>query len=181
MNQRAEYLCRHYNEYLMTRSQSFSSFLKYFSKEKLPVTLSEENVTYFSSRNPPIPEELIRRFIGQNNTEEDDEYTEYIACCKIPKTDKMHAVVYWKGGLLTYEYTLVTYNKNGVLIDRKVIAGTKSDGKTIVHSVATIDENWIINVVVGQQNESEKLYDPSGSKNMSLELMANGEITFSLD
>ena len=60
----------------MTRSQSFSAFLKYFSKEKLPVTLSEENVTYFSNRNPPIPQELIRRFIAQSTTEEDDEYTE---------------------------------------------------------------------------------------------------------
>ncbi len=164
----------------MTRSQSFSAFLEYFSEEKLPITLTEENVTYFSNRNPPIPQELIRRFIAQNTTE-DDEYTEYIACCKIPKTDKIHALIYWKVGLLSYEYVLVTYNKNGVIIDRKVVAGTKLDGNRIIHSVATIDENWIVNVVVGQQKESEKLYDPAGSKNVSLELMANGEITFTLD
>ncbi len=164
----------------MTRSKSFSSFLKYFSKESLPVTLSEENVTYFSSTNPPLPQDLIRRFIEQNS-EDDDEYTEYIPCCKIPKTDKMHAIVYWKGGLLSYEYVLATFNKNGVIIDRKIIAGTKSDGKSIIKSVATIDENWIITVVVGQQDESQQLYDPSGSKNMTLELLATGEINFSLE
>ena len=165
----------------MTRRQSFSSFLKYFSKESLPVTLSEENVTYFSSTNPPLPPELIRRFIAQNVAEEDDEYTEYIPCCRIPKTEKMHAIVYWKGGLLSYEYVLATFNSNGVLIDRKIIAGTKSDGKSIIQSIATIDENWIITVVVGQKDESQQLYDPSGSKNMILELTATGEITFSID
>ena len=165
----------------MTRSQSFSSFLKYFSKESLPVTLSEENVAYFSSSNPPLPQDLIRRFIMQNSEEEDDEFTEYIPCCKIPKTDNMHAIVYWKGGLLSYEYVLATYNKNGILIDRKIIAGTKSDGKSIIKSIATIDDNWIITVVVGQQDQSQQLYDPSGSKNMTLELMATGEIIFSLE
>ena len=165
----------------MTRSQSFSSFLKHFSKEKLPVTLSEENTTYFSSANPPLSQDLIRRFIAQSNVEEDDEYTEYIPCCKVPNTDKMHAIVYWKGGLLSYEFVLATFDKNGVLIDRKIIAGTKSDGKSIIRSVATIDENWIITVVVGQQDESQQFYDPSGSKNMTLELMASGEIIFSLD
>ena len=167
--------------YRMTRRQSFSSFLSYFSKEALPVTLSEENVTYFSSTNPPLPQDLIRRFIAQNTPYEDDEYTEYIPCCKIPKTDKMHAIVYWKGGLLSYEYVLATFSANGVLIDRKIIAGTKSDGKSIIKSIATIDENWIITVVVGQQDETQQLYDPSGSKNMTLELMATGEIIFSLE
>ena len=147
----------------------------------MPVTLSDENITYFSSANPPLAQELIRRFIAQDTAEEDDEYTEYIPCCKIPNTDKMHAIVYWKGGLLSYEYVMATMDKNGVLIDRKVIAGTKSDGKSIIKSIATIDENWIITVVVGQQDQSQQLYDPSGSKNMTLELMASGEITFSLD
>ena len=165
----------------MTRGESFSAFLKYFPKEKLPITLSEENIGYFSSNNPPLPQELIRRFLLQNMEIEDDEYTEYVACCKIPKTEKIHAIVYWKGGLLSYEYTLVTFNKNGVLIDRKVIAGTKSNGSSIVRSIATIDENWIINVVIGQQENADDLYDPSGSKNMSLELKANGEIIFSLE
>ena len=143
--------------------------------------MSEENTTYFSSANPPLSQDLIRRFIAQSNVEEDDEYTEYIPCCKVPNTDKMHASVYWKGGLLSYEFVLATFDKNGVLIDRKIIAGTKSDGKSIIRSVATIDENWIITVVVGQQDESQQFYDPSGSKNMTLELMASGEIIFSLD
>ena len=76
---------------------------------------------------------------------------------------------------------LATFSANGVLIDRKIIAGTKSDGKSILKSIATIDENWIITVVVGQQDETQQLYDPSGSKNMTLELMATGEIIFSLE
>ncbi len=164
----------------MTRGQSFTTFLKCFSKEALPVTLSEDSILYFSSNNSPLPQELINRFLLQQSKEEDDEYTEYIACCKIPETDKMHALVYWRGGLLSYEFVLITLDKNGVLLDRKIIAGTKSDGQKIIRSIATIDQDWIIHVVVGQQENENMYYDPSKSKNMTLELMANGEIVFSL-
>ena len=164
----------------MTRSQAFKSFLKYFSKEKLPITLSDESIRYFDKKNEALNQDVIRQFIKQGDAEVDDELTEYVACCKIPDTTSFHAVIYWKAKMLSYDFVLATYNKNGVLIDRKVIAGVRSDGRDVHQSVATIDEEWIVTIVAGSQFGEEENYNPIKSQHTSLELMANGEIIFSL-
>jgi len=101
-------------------------------------------------------------------------------CSIIPDTKDFHAVVYWKGSLLSYDYIIATYTKNGVLINKKVIAGVRSDGINLKRSLATIDKDWIINVVVGEQSSDDDHYDPAHSQHMALELMATGEIIFSL-
>ena len=159
----------------MTRAESFKHFLHHFSEEALPIILSDELIRHFSEHNPPIDGDSIRRFID-SNPEEDDDMTEYIACCLIPDTKDFHAVVYWKGTLLTYEYVLATYTKSGVPIARKVIAGIKSDGKYIKRSVATIEKNFGIQIVVGQQGVDDRLYDPQLSQSMSMDILPSGEI-----
>lgn len=167
----------------MTRAQSFKLFLKHFSKEKLPLTLSDDNISYFDRKNRPLSSDVIRQFILQKAEpmdEEDEEFTEFIACNIIPDTKNFHAVVYWKGTLLEYDYIMATFDDNGVLINRKVIAGTRSDGQNIKRSVATIDQDWIINIIAGEQVNKNEQYDPRRSKLMTMELMANGEIIFSL-
>ena len=165
----------------MKRAETFSRFLEHFSEEKLPVTLSDDNVIYFSSQNKPLPQGLIKKFIlqGENESEEGD-LTEYIPCTKVPDTGEIHAVVYWKGGLLSYDFILATFNKNGVLIDKKSIAGIRSENGLVKKSVATIDEDWLITIVIGHQKEDERMYDPTSSKSINLELMPEGEIIFSL-
>lgn len=166
----------------MTRAQSFKVFLNHFSKETLPLTLSDENIGYFDRKNRPLSGDVIRQFIMQGSAEEDEEeMTEFIACNIIPDTKKFHAVVYWKGKLLEYDYIIATYDNNGVLLTKKVIAGLRSDGQSVKRSVATIDEDWIISIIAGEQNEKEELYNPKKSKIMTMELMANGEIIFALD
>ena len=163
----------------MTRAQAFKSFLKHFSKEKLPITLSDETVSYFDRKNTPFNQSVIRQFIKQGESE-DDELTEYVPCCIIPGTKDFHAVIYWRGMMLEYDFLLATFNKNGILINKKVIAGVRSDGKNVKRSVATIDEDWIISIVAGEQVGKETLYNPLKSQIMTMELMSNGEIIFSL-
>lgn len=165
----------------MTRAQAFKAFLSCFSIENFPIVFSEDNVPYFSKKNKPLHPDLIRQFLSQQGAaEQDDEFTEYIPCVKIPDTKDIHAVVYWKGGLLKYDYILCTFNKNGILMNRKVIAGIRSDDNGITRSVATIDEDWIINIIVGHQASGANYYDAQKSQNMSMELMINGDIVFSL-
>ncbi|MEL6388886.1 MAG: hypothetical protein AAFQ02_01885 [Bacteroidota bacterium] len=164
----------------MTRAKAFSLFLKHFTTEKLPLVLSDENVTYFSTNNTPLAAASIRQFIPPEKDAEDDEFTEYIPCCLIPDTGSMHAVVYWRGSLMSYDYILVTYDKNGTLIDKKIVAGTRAEGDVVMRSIATIEEDWSINIVVGTQHSDDRLYDPQTSENMSLELLPNGEIIFAL-
>ena len=150
----------------------FEDFLEKFPEIELPVTLSDESAIEFSKNNDPIPVLMIQQFIDQD----DDELTEYIACLRIPKTDDFHAVIYWKAALMTYQYVLATYSKNGVLIDKSVIAGTYSDGKSLTKSVATIDEDWIIYIVTGKAAADAPTYDASTSNVFNLELLATGEI-----
>ena len=155
---------------------SFGHFLEKFPEIPLPVTLSDDSITEFSSRNDPLPAAMIDQFIMLAEKTVPDEFTEYIACLRLPATHDFHAIIYWKGALLSYQYILATFNKNAELIDRAVIAGTYSDGKLLTRSVATIEEDWIIYVVSGQTATDAKTYDASSSNAFNLELLATGEI-----
>lgn len=155
---------------------NFGHFLEAFPEIGLPVTLTEESAVAFSRENGPLSSHLIQEYLMPLEPEEVDEFTEYIACLRIPQTHGFHAVVYWKAALMNYQYILATFSKKGELIHRRVIAGTYSDGDVLVQSVATIEEDWIIYVVSGKTSANATSYDASSSKSFDLELLATGEI-----
>jgi len=165
----------------MTKNQkvTFKDFIQKFPEVALPITLSEESHHDFSKTNDPIPGAMIEEFLVKLETEEVDEYTEYIPCFRIPKTDGFHAIVYFKAGLLNYEYHLLTFNKDGLSVDKKVIAGTKVEGNQLQRTVATIEDDWIIYCVRGTTAADNPIYDSSTSESLHLELLATGEIIFS--
>ena len=154
----------------------FQNFLERFPEVELPVTLSDETLLAFSKENLPLQPLMIQQHINLFEDLELDEFTEYIPCFKIPKTDFFHAVVYWRGSLLDYQFILITYDKNGDFIDSKTLAGTFSDGNVITKSVATIDEDWMIYVVSGQQANTANAYNAASSKTTELELLPDGII-----
>ncbi|MFT7452566.1 MAG: hypothetical protein ACI9VN_003301, partial [Patescibacteria group bacterium] len=86
---------------------TFKDFLQKFPKISLPVTLTEDSHHDFSKTNDPIPALMVEEFLMKLETEEVDEFTEYIPCFRIPKTDGFTAIVYFKAGLLNYEYNLL--------------------------------------------------------------------------
>lgn len=159
---------------------TFEDFLSFFPEIELPITLTQESSLEFSKHNRPLPGAIIQEFILPYETEK-DELTEFLPCFKIPETNNFHAVVYWKAGLLTYEYKLITFDKNGKLIDGKVIAGTISNGESIIRTVSTIDPEWIIHSIVGEQKVKQSNKINTESKSFTLELLATGEIIFSLN
>jgi hypothetical protein len=154
----------------------FSHFIEKFPEIDLPITLNIDSHHIFSQQNDPLNAIIIDQFIAPFELEPMDDYTEYIACFRLPNTYDINAVVYWKAGLLTYQYTLLTFDKNGRGIDKKVIAGTFSDGDLLTQSVATIDEDWTIHVVTGQQIGNDENYDASASRAFQLELLPEGTI-----
>ncbi|MFT6708175.1 MAG: hypothetical protein ACJATF_003031 [Flavobacteriales bacterium] len=158
---------------------TFKDFLQKFPKISLPVTLTEDSHHDFSKTNDPIPALMVEEFLMKLETEEVDEFTEYIPCFRIPKTDGFTAIVYFKAGLLNYEYNLLTFNKDGLSIDKKVIAGTKVDGNQLQRTVATIEDDWIIYCVRGVTAADNPIYDSTTSESLHLELLATGEIIFS--
>lgn len=158
---------------------TFEDLLQFFPELELPVTLTEQSAEEFSRHNKAIPEVLIQKFLRQEN-EIWDELTEIVPCFKIPSTDSFHAIVFWKAKLQHYEYIMTTFDQSGEFIDGKVIAGTIFKGNMIIRTVATIDTDWIIQTVVGEENTTDSSLNKD-SKAYTLELLGTGEIIFGLN
>ncbi|MFK7809528.1 MAG: hypothetical protein AB8F74_17120 [Saprospiraceae bacterium] len=164
---------------IKNQKATFIHFLDKFPEIELPITLSEDSHHDFSKTNKPLSADMTREFLANLETVEIDEYTEYIPCFSIPETHGFHAIVYFKAGLMTYEYVLITFNKDGISIDKKTIAGTKVEGDQLHRTVATIEDDWIIYCVRGTTAADNPVYDSSTSESLHLELLATGEIIYS--
>lgn len=156
--------------------QKFAFFLSKFPELPPPLVLGEDAHREFSKTNSPLHQELILQFIQPYETVPSDEFTEWVPCFKVPDTYQFHAIVYWRARLMDYQYILMTYTKNGDLIDQRAIAGTFSDGKTLTQSVATLDEDWIISIASGQADADQSEYNASSSRAYQLELLPEGRI-----
>ncbi|MEL7119585.1 MAG: hypothetical protein AAFO07_09095 [Bacteroidota bacterium] len=153
----------------------FDQFVALFPEVELPVVLSEEMTSIFSRTNEPLSAIVLKEFIEPIEGELDDT-SEVIPCFRIPKTYDFHAIIYWKAELMNYQYILATFDKNGNLIDRKVIAGTISDTFEVIQSVATITEDWQIYIVSGQNYSDAQSYKASSSTANRLQLLTDGKI-----
>ena len=160
---------------------SFSQFLDFFPELEMPVILTDDNLSVFSKENKVLPAPMIAEYIMKYDNTEPDEFTEYIPCFKIPNSEHFVGIVYWKAQLLNYEYHIVTYDLQGNFITGKVIAGIITNGNTLIKSVATIDEDWIIHIVSGEDDANSPNYSADDSKAYTMELLSTGDIIFSLN
>lgn len=154
----------------------FQHFIEYFPVLELPIQLDDEIHHTFSLENEPLPLLAIEQYLLPVE-EEADELTEFVPCFRVPETYDFHAIVYWKAGIMNYQYILATFEKSGELIDRRVIAGTFSDGKSVVKSVATFEDDWMILTMTGQMTDAHEVYDATSSKILEMELLPDGTIT----
>jgi hypothetical protein len=158
-------------------ANTFAAFLKKFPEVKLHVSITEDTASEFGKENEPLNERMILdNILPIEGETEIDEMTEYVACFRLAGLKDIHAVVYWKASLLNYEYVLVTFEKNGKPITGQVIAGTTSNGKTIIRSVAKIDEDFTIYIVSGQVEGSDENYDATNSTAREIELLPDGRL-----
>jgi hypothetical protein len=156
---------------------TFADFIAAFPPVELPITLTDETIHLFNQRNPPFPEPMIAQYLLPLEQDDVDEYTEFVPCFALQDTFDFLAVVYWKGGLMNHQYILATFSKKAELIDKSVIAGTFSDNELLITSVATIDPDWEILIVSGQQSAREKFkFDATSSTRQQLEILPEGRI-----
>jgi hypothetical protein len=155
---------------------TFTEFIEKYPPINMPVTLGEDTHHTFGLENLPFSEEMIAQFLQPIETDDIDEFTEFLPCFRIADIDDFVAVVYWKAALLTYEYILVTYTLKGELINRKAIARTQVKGEQIMRSVATIDDEHVIYIGEGITSAQSDDFDPTKSKTYNMEILANGEI-----
>ena len=154
---------------------SYQHFLNKFPSVKLPVTLKEEDAHIYSAENEPLPHKLISEYIIPYDNAV-DEFTEFVPCFQIADTKNFDAVVYWKAGLLNYQFVILTFGKGGKAIDKKVLAGTFSDGNIITRSVARLDDDMSIFIMSGQADKNDEEYDASKSTTIEIELLPDGKL-----
>lgn len=154
--------------------QVLEEILLYFPELSPPITLSEDVALSFSKHNRPLPQEIIAEKFNAWDTI--DEFSEFVPCFSIPLEGPQYALVYWKGSLLSYEYILITLDKEATLISKKVIAGTISNGESIIRSVARIDEDNCIFTSVGDASISNKAFDPTENRAYRFEILPDGMI-----
>ena len=154
----------------------FVQFLTRFPLIELPTVLGEDTHLIFSKENEPLTGPMIEEYILPLEGEV-DEMTEFIPCFSIPGTKTFAAVVYWKAGLLNYQYKLLTFDEKGNFIDQKVIAGTYFNGQEMTQSMATFTEDLQVYIVSGQsQIELADDYKAATSTANRLQLASNGKI-----
>ena len=154
---------------------SFSTYLKKFPPLELPVTLGADTHIEFSRANSPLDPLEIEDYIVPLEGEP-DEFTEFIPCFCLPDTDTFIAIVYFKAGLMDYQYRIVSYDKNGTVVSNEVIAGLFSNGTMLAQSFATIDSSWTIHIISGQGKANTTSYDPTESTSKELEIFKDGVI-----
>lgn len=160
-------------------AKTIDQILHYFPLTELPVLVSEDHLPEYEAESDPFPQSFIEQYLYLWEGIA-DEFTEFVPCFRLPSEEKFESVVYWKGGLLRYDFILVTLDKNGNLINKKSIASTIVQDNIIKKSVASIEPDLIINIIAGQSLDGEE-YDASISKSFAMEILPSGEIIFSFD
>ncbi len=158
----------------ITASDEFVAFVEKFPPLAMPVILGEDTHHTFSTENSPLSENLIEQFIIPLEKEAVDEFTEYVPCFAIDCDEKYIALVWWKAGLLLYQYVLATYTEKGEAIDQKMIAFTLVNGNRVRRAVATIDQDLGIHIAEGVSQD--ELYDAASSLTRVMEILPNGVI-----
>jgi hypothetical protein len=153
---------------------NFANYVSRFPEVELPITLRDDSNHDFEA-NLPLQDKMIEQYITHYEAVEMDEFTEYLACFSLPATEKFQALVYWKAGLLNYDFVIATHGKEGNMIDKKAIAGIKVVGQNITRSIATINEDLSINIAEGTEiNGSD--FNPDATKARRFQILDSGLI-----
>ncbi len=158
----------------LKKNKAFEAYLESFQEIDLPITLTEELSTVFSSENKPLKDEQIAEFIATVD-KDIDEYTEFVPCFQLMETEHFKAVVYWKAMLMESKYIMAVYTPSGEPIHIKELSKLSHGENGVTRSIATIDEDWQIVIAKGTDDLQED-YDPLTSQMLVLEIMPDGKI-----
>lgn len=158
----------------------FQQFAQFFPKVELPITLHAEAHHAFSQHNQPLPQPCIEKWLINEN-EEPSPFVEYLPCFEIQNLEDCRGLVYWKADLLQYEYHLCTFDKESKLVQTKIIAGSKTNGDSIIQRIATIEEDGIILVAEGQSSVQHPNQEMQNRSDFHFEIMAGGDILQAFD
>lgn len=157
---------------------TFENFLNFFPPVELPYTITSDTQRLISLKNDPLSAEWMFNFV-LGKDEVIDEYTEFMPCFSLPDTKKFFALVYWEAGLEGSTYYLLTYTKDGVIIDKSKIAGTKYQQDGLYQMVCTISPSWLFSCAEGRLDENGNAAPISSEdthRHTALQMTSEGEI-----
>ena len=146
----------------------FTEFIEFFPLLEPPFSLLPD-ISQIPSTDIPLPQALLDTYILPFEGEEVDEFTEYVPYGRITGTKNYYAVVYWKAGVMQYEFILATYDKDGNPLSHAIIGGLRSDEDGILHSVAVIHEDLSITIAEGVAGEEETNLANTNAYQMSIQ------------
>ena len=124
---------------------------------------------------------MLEAYILPFEGDEVDEYTEYIPYGRIAGTKGFEALIYWKAGILKYEFILATYGLDGHLISHAIIAGLRSDDEGILHSVAIINTDMSITIAEGLTPEEDDSLDLNNTSTYQMAILPDGFISYDVN
>lgn len=101
----------------------------------------------------PLPGMFLDAFILPFEGEEMDDFTEYIPIGRVDGTHDFYALIYWKAGIMQYEYVLATFSLAGKPLSHAIVGGIRYQESDALHSVGVIHEDMNITIAEGVSME----------------------------
>lgn len=155
----------------------FAEFIEFFPPLELPLSLLPD-MSQIPSDPIPLPGVLQDAYILPFESDEVDEFTEYVPYGRIAGIKDYHALIYWKAGVLRYEYILATYTAEGQPLSHAIVGGLRYEEEGILHSVAVIHEDLSIVIAEGIAQSDEAGLDPDQTQTYLMEILPTGIITY---
>jgi len=158
----------------------FAEFIEFFPLLRPPFSLLPD-LEQIPADPVPLPEVLLDAYILPFEGDEVDEYTEYIPYGKIEGTKDYHAMIYWKAGVLKYEFILATYGLDGQPTSHAIIGGIRYEEEGTIHSVAIVNEDLRITIAEGLAEEGTKEILPEETQSYFMAIKPTGQIIYEMN
>jgi hypothetical protein len=155
----------------------FAEFIEFFPALELPLSLLPD-ISQIPVDPIPLPEVLQDAYILPFESDEVDEYTEYVPYGRLAGTKDYHAMIYWKAGVLRYEYILATYSIEGDPLSHAIVGGLRYEEEGILHSVAVIHEDMSIIIAEGIAETDDVNLNPDQTQTYQMAILPTGIITY---
>jgi hypothetical protein len=155
----------------------FAEFIEFFPSLELPVSLLPD-ISQIPSDPIPLPGVLQDAYILPFESDEVDEFTEYVPYGRLAGIKDYYAMIYWKAGVLRYEYILATYSLDGNPLSHAIVGGLRYEEEGVLHSVAVIHEDMSIIIAEGIAESDQTSLDPDQTQTYQMAILPTGIITY---
>jgi hypothetical protein len=157
----------------------FAEFLEFFPLLATPFSLLPD-LQQIPSDPIPLPGALLDAYILPFEGDETDDFTEYIPFGRIAGTKDFQAIIYWKAGVLRYEFILATYTLEGKPLHHAIVGGIRYEDEGTIHSVAVIHEDLRITIAEGMSEQDDQVVSPE-TQTYQMAIKPSGEIMYEVN